>query len=427
MSQNNIIQKTLHFLVLCNFALYCAWLLLPSFQIQTGAIIGLAFVGVCGIGIVLDFTFFRKHSKDILWLAASALFLTAQLCIVYTVGLQNFVVLFPQVFMIFFPFIVVYYLKKRLENREIIILLFLLFLLPIITSVINIYWLHNNAFTARALGYGEADENYLRRAMSYGIGGFGFNYGLLFYIAGLCYAIKLINNKALKMMLLVFILLASYTLFLSRYLIAFVLLLLSLFIFLSDTILSKIQTKSKKNISKQIFSLLLLLILVFFLFQQSILEFLQQFLTEKNYEDYAGKLQAIQSVFQYSNLENAELGRIDDYNKAISTIFQSPFIGIRADNHYEISGHSTILDIMADSGVPVALIFLAVFIFFIQKSSWPSKNSKKSYYQYTYFILFLLALLNKLIHVREAFLFLAIFPLLESLETQENNLTNVEK
>lgn len=427
MLMNNFSQKFSKFLTILGFVLYAAWLLLPSFQVATGAITGIAFMILCGIAILLDKPFFRNHSKDLMWLLASALFLTAQLCIVYTVGLTRFLILFPQVFMIFFPFIVVYYLKEQLHRQEIIVLLLLILIFTLITSVINIYWLHNNAFTVRALGYGEAEENYLRRAMSYGIGGFGFNYGLLFFIASICYAIHLLHNKFIKFLLITIVLFAGYALFLSRYLIAFVLLLISLGIFLLHTILSRFQKKNNPKIGKQIFLIFICILLLFLVFQQSVFEGLIQFLLEKNYEDYAQKLQAVQVALQDNNLENTNLGRISDYYKAIDTIIKSPIIGIRIDNHHEISGHSSILDIIADSGIPIALLFLSILIFFIKKSICSIRISREPYFQYAYFILFLLSLLNVIIHIREAFLFLAILPLIHSLDTQEQIDRNAKK
>lgn len=397
---------------------YSIWLYLPTVQNALGVRAAMVCMLVFFINVLLDKNFIAHNLKSFILTIGLSIFLSAYLCIVYTVGMEDFIIAFPQIFMIFFPILAAFYFRKNRMDKYLLRLIFIIFIVNVITSVINVYWLQNNSHTARALGYGDADEEYLRRAMSYGIGGFGFSYGLLIPINFILFAIGYFKKKLVKISLIFSFILMSFAVLMSSYFIAAILFVFSIMSAGIHYLVFSVFKNKKYSLWYLIIILLLILVLIL-IFHSTIFDALQQILSNFGLTDYAGKIADIQSSLNHSAQLDTDPGRINDYKKSIDTIIKSPWIGIRIDNHHEISRHSTILDLFADSGIPAGLLFISALLLLLKIVYGDFWKSEYSYIaQWLWIIIMLISLLNVIIFVREAFVLLAFIPLYFEIENK---------
>lgn len=414
MSVDNNKKAAYHELVayLC-LALYSVWLYLPSVQNALGARFAIGCIGIFVLNACLDTAFIRTHYQRFLIILLLCTYLSAHLTIVYTVGIENFGISFPQIFMLFFPFLVVYYLRKTAAKRLCFPLLILVLAVNLITSFVNIHWLLNNSHTARALGFGGAETEYLRRAMSYGIGGFGFTYGLLICINALLLSLPYLRKPLFRWGVVVLVLPMMLAVSLSSYFIATLLLLLSLLaVGIHYLLYAWAKKRNEPYRLRYLLGILGLFLLLIVLFHGVIFDTLYTILKQAGLPDYAQKVQAIQNSLSNPDFERMDLGRVGDYQKGIDTIIRSPWIGIRIDNHHEISGHSTVIDILADSGIPAGIVFFAalcILLKLIYGTFWKTEHAYL--FRWLWTVVLLLSLLNVIIFVREAFVLLALGPL----------------
>ncbi len=174
------------FLINASMLLYVLWLLIPAAQTTGGAMAGAACVGLFGLGVLMDFDFFKQHWADLMLRALFALGLPLILRRYMDRGGPNFLGFYVQQVMFWFPLIFVGYARQKGDRRLWKHLQWILLGAVALTVCTTIGWLIQGMLRggrvyaySRSLGYaGEGREAYLKELMLRNIGGYDFVYAM---------------------------------------------------------------------------------------------------------------------------------------------------------------------------------------------------------------------------------------------------------
>ena len=386
--------------------LYVIWLFLPSIQNMLGARAAIFFMALFFISTIMDKSFLKANIKEYFIKIILLLFVSAFYSAIYTIGIKNLLVFFPQAFMLFFPILISYYIIKSNKTYLLDLIFIITLIACIITSVINLTWLFRYGLTLRYMAHGSTDTEYIKRAMSYGIGGFGFTYGLNMFFALLLFGFSQLKLKISKFIASVVIVLFALSIYKSRYFIALFILFCIVFLFLIDYV-SKIIcriTKIKHNLWYT-FAFGIFITIILFIFRDSLITNLAAYLHDYGLVDYSNKLLKIRDLLVNFNVETDNSSRLEYYISGIDTIINSPWIGIKLDPYtYDISRHSTMIDTFAGFGVPAGVFTLACFIYSL-KGIYSNifKSENKQIMIFMLIIFFILFASNTIVYCREAF------------------------
>ena len=168
-------------------AAYLVWLLLPAVQTTGRAMTGCACVALFGLGVVLDWTYFKKHFGDLCLRAACAAGLPLILRVFAGRGGANFAGYYVSQVMFWFPLVFAGYARQKGDRRLWQGLRWILLGAVTITVLTTIGWLIQGMLRggriyaySRSLGYaGEGREAYLKELMLRNIGGYDFVYAMV--------------------------------------------------------------------------------------------------------------------------------------------------------------------------------------------------------------------------------------------------------
>ncbi len=173
-------------LVNLSVLLYVLWLLIPAAQTTGGALFGAACVGLFALGVLLDFSHFRKNWKELCLRALLALGLPLILRRYLDRGGENFLGFYVQQVMFWFPLIFAGYARQKGDRRLWKNLKWVLLGAVVLTLLTTTGWLIQGMLRggrvyaySRSLGYaGEGREAYLKELMLRNIGGYDFVYAM---------------------------------------------------------------------------------------------------------------------------------------------------------------------------------------------------------------------------------------------------------
>lgn len=400
-------NDNIHFVVaMSSVILYVIWLFLPSVQNKLGAIAAILFMALFFISTIMDKSFLKANIKEYFIKIILLIFVSAFYSAIYTIGIKNFLVFFPQAFMLVFPILISYYIIKSNKTYLLDLIFIFTFIACVITSIINLTWLFRYRLTLRYMAHGSTDTEYIKRAMSYGIGGFGFTYGLNMFLALLLFGFSQLKLKISKFIVQLVIALFALSIYKSRYFIALFILFCTVFLFLINYI-SKIICRITKIKHKlwYTFAFGIFITIIFFIFRDSLITNLAAYLHDYGLVDYSNKLLKIKELLVNCNVETNNSSRLEYYISGINTIINSPWIGIKLDPYtYDISRHSTMIDTFAGFGVPAGVFALACFIYSLKGIYTNIFNSEnKQIMIFMLIIFFILFASNTIVYCREAF------------------------
>ncbi len=397
---------------------YSIWLLFPSVQSFLGARFAIAGMGIFAMAVLCNRVFLKSCYKQFFMSCILSSIISAHFTMVYSVGLANFMILFPQIFMLFFPALFVQYCKHK---KYAVAAVYMAFIGMLVTSIISVLWLIKSPNAARTLGFGTADQQYLKYLMSLGIGGFGFSYAVAFSAAICLYFAFVYKKNWIKLLFFCAFFIFAINTILSKYFLAIFILFFLTFGILLHFILQSIFQKCKKEYRwYYTFIAILLISIVIYILLAPILNFVYNILIEYEFQDYASKVLAIKYVAVDHIFDSLQLQRFNNYLQGIHTIVESPWIGIRIDRNLSISGHSTFIDLMADSGIPASVFTFSCFIALLNiiYKDMIFKSSKFIIY-WILAALFILSAFNVIIYMREVFLVISLLPLFLHYHFQE--------
>lgn len=412
MSNNLDIKKIFYkgnisyYVAMISVILYSIWLFLPAIQNALGARAAILFMVVFFCATFLDKSFFKIYHKEYLLKIIILVLVSIFYSAIYTIGFKNLIIQLPQIFMLFFPILVAYYIVKS-GNSNLLDTIFIITLVAcIITAIINLTWLFRYRLTLRYMAYGSTDNEYIRRAMSYGIGGFGFTYGLNIFFALLLYSFFRLKYKYLKLFLPIVLLLFALSIYKSRYFISLFLLICTIAIYVLHIFTKTIITFFKKKYSLwYTFFIGVVLLIILFFFRYEILTNLSIFLNDYGLTDFSNKLIKIREMVCDYKLDFNKTSRLSYYINGIDTIIKSPLIGIKLDPYMlDISRHSTFIDTFAGFGIPAGLVAISLFIYSLKGIYTHILSDKNRYILvFVFCVFFMLFISNTIIYCREAF------------------------
>lgn len=340
------------------------------------------FLMLLTLGILLSYLFFNKNLVNktscylypflcMCLLEIFFIFLTQGLAII---DMYSCIVGYMPVILTFF----VFYLNKK-EIKETIILLFILYLLTSITSILVLN-IDSNASRYLATGAKGEYTDYLNLR---NVGDYSIVYSLVLLIPLLIFLYKrtIIN----RVMLLIALAIFSWFIIQAEFMYAILFGIVAI-----CTIFYSKDITIKKCIGY--LALLLLLLIVF----SDIISQLCFYLAENSTSLSIGeKLRSIANFFAGEEMEGADaLGRIELYKYSWNKFLESPLIG----NFYregQIGGHSYILDTMAKFGIIGLGLLIWIYRTIYNFTIKPYKSCKGiGYFVIVYILSILLSLIN---------------------------------
>lgn len=391
---------------------YIIWLFLPQVQNLLGAKAGIACMALFFVAVLLDKSFIKNNFKQLTIKTVSLFLIVAYYAAIYMDNLNNSILYFLQTILFFYPVLIAFYVKKKKDKRIIIGTFTLIVLLSLLTASVNIFWLRNYPNTARSLGHGASDPEYLKRAMSYGIGGFGFVYGMPILFTFILFYISKLEKVYLKILAIITLIVLAVSVILSRYFIAIMLIMLALILYVVYTIVGIICKKNQKA-NKFFYTIIIMLILliILFVFKETLFNLIIDVFYDLNLDDYALKVQTIKDLIVDLKWNSRSTSRINQYVNGIKTICWSPLTG-SINSNFAISRHSDIIDMFAGWGVVCGIAMLWLLYFLFKDTYSDVLSSKYNYiYKFTLLLFLTLAFANTINYSREAAIVIFLLPL----------------
>jgi hypothetical protein len=305
------------------------------------------------------------------------------------------------------PIIILAYFLLRNKDKTIHKLFIKMILLfTTITLILSLKVLYDYPNAIRSITWTTGNAFYEKQ----GLGGFGFVYSIPIIIPTLI--IFIFNNKgrnkflyiAFLTLCIVFILKANFTLAL---IVSIISILLSLFFTLSGKI--------------RFLFLMLILPFIILLIDKTLISDLLINLSRK-FDSYFIKNRLIDLSNIILGNNNIQSERLILYNKSINAFEKSPIFGIFIfDKTYQLSEHSTMLDLLGGSGFIGTLPFILCMYEFYKKSKEYILNTKlRDALKASWIVAIIISFINPILSTAQILFFLLIFvPLSSNLVSEE--------
>ncbi len=364
------------------------------------------------VGVLLDKSFIKPNVKQLFIKSLSIFIIVTYFALIYMSDSKNVILYILQTMLFFYPVLIAFYVKQKQDIRIILGAFTLISIVCLFTASVNIFWLSRYPNTARSLGHGSADPEYLKRAMSYGIGGFGFVYGAPILFCFILFYKKIISNIYLKIFAVVALIVLGISTVLSRYFIAILLLFIALLFYIIFSIIGIVCKKNKRE-NKFIYTIIVLIILFFilFVFKEALFNAVIEILNNINLNDYALKVESIKNLIVNLEWDSRSTSRINQYMNGLKSIYWSPLTG-SINSEFTISRHSDVIDMFAGWGVVWGIVLLWLIYYLFRDTYIDVIKGKYSYvYKFTLFLFVFLACTNTINYSREAAIIIALLPL----------------
>ena len=178
--------------------LYLLWLLLPAVQTTGRAVTGVFAVGLFGVGVLWDWSYFKAHWLELLARAACAAAMPLLLRLFLERGGTNFPGFYVQNAMFWFPLVFAGHARTRQDARLWRFVKGAMLFAVCLTVATTIGWLIQGMLRggkvyaySRSLGYGgDVNPAYLKELMGRNIGGYDFVYAMVLALPLVCIGIQ---------------------------------------------------------------------------------------------------------------------------------------------------------------------------------------------------------------------------------------------
>lgn len=344
-----------------SMVLYTVWLLIPAIQTTGRAMTGCAAVALFGLGVLLDWEYFRAHWALLVGQALCAACAPLILYFFLERGGTGFAGFYVQNAMLWFPLIYLSYSRQKNDPRLWRYWKWALLGAMALTTLTTIGWLIEGMLRggriyaySRSLGYAEPGrEAYLKELMLRNIGGYDFVYATVVSLPFTCVGIS--ENRGWKRAgFTAFLLAQAVMVMLSQYTYAMVFTAAILAVELLALILRKLA-KLKTGPS-----LLWALVpfAVVFLFRVPLVNAAAAFCDAKGLSSVSHSLHQLLTALEGGALEGEN--RLSHYRVAWEGFCASPLVGSLLGGMKQLSQHSEVLDLLSGLGVLGTAVFLTM-------------------------------------------------------------------
>jgi hypothetical protein len=250
-------------------------------------------------------------------------------------------------------------MKDIAFNKLLAVFVFIMFTA---NFVLTLFVLKDNPLASRTLATGIGGEEYAMK----GVSGFDITYSAILLIPCIMFLI-VHSNRVQRLCLLAFFALTIIYIYMCSYVIA---MLASLFV-----IVAYLFTLTNRKI-KAILAVPIIVLIIAMIDTSTLYDAIDLLIYKIGLEPVRTRIKDFAYLIMYGDTSAETLSRLFLYKRSLKGFIESPIIGIFVlDSTYDLSGHSTILDILAGCGL-MGFIPLCIYLYYSYKYSIMYINSE---------------------------------------------------